>query len=129
MRGWIRSKTRIGPVLNGKVRYRNEQQCSSSSSFTSQEHTVSCVGVVKGVDRIFAGRERREQSFIKARPRQKLTVTLTSISIPTLEKMWVDIETQRSNDSKCIEASKAITRLLCHGQSSSSRKWERDPLQ
>ena len=26
-RGWIRSKTRIGPVLNIKVCYRDEQYC------------------------------------------------------------------------------------------------------
>ena len=36
----------------------------------------------------------------KARPRQKPTVTLTSISIPVLERKWVDIETQRSHDQK-----------------------------
>ena len=33
----------------------------------------------------------------KARPRQKPTVTLTSVSIPVRER-WTDIETQRSND-------------------------------
>ena len=52
----------------------------------------------------------------KARPRQKPTATLTSISIPVLERIWIDIETQRSNDQKCFEVSKAITRLLRHDQ-------------
>ena len=52
----------------------------------------------------------------KARPKQKPTVTLTSISIPVLERIWIDIETLRSNDQKCFEVSKAITRLLRHDQ-------------
>ena len=53
----------------------------------------------------------------KARPRQKPTVTLTSVSIPVLERKGIDIETQRSHDHKCYEVSKAITRLLRHDQS------------
>ena len=52
----------------------------------------------------------------EARPRQKPTVTLTSVSIPVLERKWVDTETQRSTRSKCFEVSKAITRLLRHDQ-------------
>ena len=48
----------------------------------------------------------------KARPRQKPTVTLTSLSVLVLNWKWIDIETQRSNDQKCCEVSKAITRLL-----------------
>ena len=52
----------------------------------------------------------------KARPRQKPTVTLTSVSILVLERKWRDIETQRSNDHTCFEVSKAITRLLRHDQ-------------
>ena len=53
----------------------------------------------------------------KARPRQKPTVMLTSVSMPVLERKWIDIETQRSHDHKCFEVSKAMTRLLCHDQS------------
>ena len=53
----------------------------------------------------------------KARPRQKHTVTLTSVSIPVLGRKWIDIETQRSHDHKCCEVSKAMTRLLRHNQS------------
>ena len=53
----------------------------------------------------------------KARPRQTPTVTLTSVSIPVLERKWIDIETQRSHDHKCYEVSKAINRLLRHDQS------------
>ena len=53
----------------------------------------------------------------KVRSRQKPTVTLTSVSIPFLQRKWIDIETQRSHDHKCCEVSKAITRLLRHDQS------------
>ena len=58
-----------------------------------------------------------EKPIDKARPRQKPTVTLTSISVYVLERIWVDIGTQRSNDHKCFEVSKAITRLLRHDES------------
>ena len=53
----------------------------------------------------------------KARPRQKPKGTLTSVSIPVLEREWINIETQRSHDHKCYEVSKAMTRLLRHDQS------------
>ena len=53
----------------------------------------------------------------KARPRQKPTVTLTSVSILVLERIWIDIETQRSHDQKCYEVPEAMTRLLRHDQS------------
>ena len=53
----------------------------------------------------------------KARPSEKPTVTLTSVSIPVLERIWIDIETQRSHDHKCYRVSKAITRLQRHDQS------------
>ena len=52
MRGLIRSKTRIGPVLNTKVCYRDEQysvEVQVPSLF--QDNTVSWVRIVNGVDR------------------------------------------------------------------------------
>ena len=49
-----------------------------------------------------------------ARPRQKPTVTLTSVSILVLERRWIDIETQKTNDQECFVVSKAVTRLLRH---------------
>ena len=48
------------------------------------------------------------------RPRQKATVTLTSVSFLVHERRWIDIETQRWNDHKCFEVSKAVARLLRH---------------
>ena len=44
-------------------------------------------------------------------------MTLTSVSVPILERKWIDIESQRSHDYKCHGVSKAITRLLRHDQS------------
>ena len=53
----------------------------------------------------------------KRRPRQKPTVTLISVSIPVLERKWMDIETQRSHDDKFYEEFEVRTRLLRHDQS------------
>ena len=55
--------------------------------------------------------------FAEARPRQKPTVTLSSVSIRVLERKGIDIDTQRSHDHECERVSKAITRLLRHDQS------------
>ena len=58
-----------------------------------------------------------EKPIAKARPKQKPTVTLTSVSIIVLERKWIDIETSRLHDHKCYEVSKAMTRLPRHDQS------------
>ena len=55
--------------------------------------------------------------IVEARPRQKSTVTLTSVSILVLERIWIDIETQRPHNHKCYGVSKAMTRLLRHDPS------------
>ena len=55
-------------------------------------------------------------SVTKARPKQKFSVTLTSVFILVCEKKSIDIETQRSHDQKYQQVSKAITRLLRHDQ-------------
>ena len=88
MRGWIRSKTRIGPVLNIKVFYRDEKYSTEvqvPSLF--QDNTVSWVRIVNGFDGYVTksmptAKEESTASakpIAKARPRQKPTVTLTSI--------------------------------------------------
>ena len=85
-----------------------------------QDRTASWVRIVNGVDKyvtesMLAKEDEdiaSEKPIAKARPRQKPTVTLTPVSIP----VRTDIETQRSNDQKCFDVSKAITRLLRHDQ-------------
>ena len=124
-RGWILKNTRIGPVLNIKVCYHDDRysiEVQIPSLF--QNNPVSWVGIVNGVDKYVTESmlTTKEEDIVsvkpiaKARPRQKPTVTLTSVSIPVLERDWIDIETQRSHDHKCYEVSKAITRLLRHDQ-------------
>ena len=126
VRRWIRKNTRIGPVLNIKVCHRDDRysiEVQIPSLF--EDKTVSWVRIANGVDKYVTESmltEKEEDTaswkpIAEARPRQKLTVTLTSVSIPVLERKWIDIETQRSHDHKCYEVSKAINRLLRHDQS------------
>ena len=109
VRGWIRKNTRTGPVFNIKVCYQNERysiEVQVPSLF--QDDTVSWVRIVIGVDRYVTESmpTAKEEDIAsrkptaEARPRQKPTVTLTSVSIPVLERKWIDIETQRSHDQK-----------------------------
>ena len=112
VRGWIRSNTRIGPVFDFKG-YRYEQysiEVQVPSLF--QDDTVSWVRIVSGFDKYVTESmlTKKEEDIAsvkpigKARPRQMPTVTLTSISIPVLERIWFDIETQRSNDQKVFRS-------------------------
>ena len=109
VRGWIRKNTRIRPVLNIKVCYRDDRyriEVQIPSLF--QDHTVSYV-----TESMLSAKEEdiaSEKPIAKARPRQKLTVTLTSVSILVTGRKWIDFETQRSHNHKCHEVSKAITR-------------------
>ena len=52
-----------------------------------------------------------------ARPRQMPTVTLTSISIPVLERIWIDIETPTKRSKVFFECQKQSPRLLRHDPS------------
>ena len=126
VRGWILKNMRIGPVLNMKVCYHDDRyiiEVQVPSLF--QDNTASWVRIVNGVvsyvtESMPTAKEEDIASgkpIAEARPRQKPTVTLTSVSIPVLEKKWIDIETQRSHDHKCCGVSTAITRLLRHDQS------------
>ena len=126
VRGWIRKDTRIGPVLNILVCYRDDRysiEVQVPSLF--HDDTVSWVRIVNVIDGYVTESmpsAREEDTALgkpiaKARPRQKPTVTLTSVSIPVLERKWIDVETQRSHDQKCYEVSKVVTRLLRHDES------------
>ena len=123
---WILKNTRIGPVLNIKVcchddRYSVEVQIQS----LFEDNTFSWVRIMNCVDTyVKESMLTKKEEYIasvnpiaKARPRQKPTGTLTSVSIPVLERKWIDIGTQRSHDHKSYEVSKAMTRLLRHDQS------------
>ena len=80
-----------------------------------EDQTASWVRIVNGVDKfVTESMPTQEEENIasvkpiaKARPRQKPTVTLASVSIPVHERRWRDIETQRSHDHKCFEVATA----------------------
>ena len=60
------------------------------------------VRIVSGIDRYVTESMliRKEEDIAlgkpiaEARPRRKPTVTLTSVSIPVLQRKWIDMETQ-----------------------------------
>ena len=52
----------------------------------------------------------------KARPRLKLAVTLSSVSIPLHERKWIDINPEEFDHDR-FTVSEAMMRLLRHGQS------------
>ena len=90
-----------------------------------QDSAVSWVGIVNGVDLCVtepdADHERRGRSFgrnplLKQDQERSPQFTLTSVSVPVLGRIWIDIETQRSHDHKRCRVSKATTRLLRHDQ-------------
>ena len=114
------------PVLNIKVCYHDDRhsiEVQVPSLF--QDNTVSWVRIVNGVDKYVTESmpTAKEEDIgsgkpiAKDKPRQKHTVTLTSVSILVLDRTWIDIETQRSHDHECERVSKAITRLPRHDQS------------
>ena len=177
IRGWILKNTRIGPVLNIKVCYRDDRYSSEvqiptspcplhplplpsrppvlrkprptpmmngtlSSMLTAsprllvaptavaqpadaalfEDNAASWVRIVTGVDKyvtesMLTKKEEdiaSEKPIAKARPRQKPTVTLTSVSVPVRERKWIDIGLQRVTRSWVLWS---ITRLLRHDQS------------
>ena len=123
--GWIVKSTRIGPVLNIKGCHHDDRysiEVLVQSLF--QDRTASWVRIVNGVDKcvtesMLTKKEKdiaAVKPIAKARPRQKPTLTLTSVSTLVRERKLIDIETQRSHDHKCFDVSKAIIRLLRHDQ-------------
>ena len=88
IRGWIFKNTRIGPVLTQKVCCQDDRYCIEvqvPSLF--QDNNVSWVRIVNGVDKYVTESmlTRTEEDIAswkpmaKARPRQKPTLTLTSL--------------------------------------------------
>ena len=88
VRGWILKNTRIGAVLNIKVNY-HDNRCSMEVQIPSlfQDNTASWVRTVHGVDKYVTEsmltKKEEDRALGKpianARPRQKPTVTLTSV--------------------------------------------------
>ena len=107
VRGWILLNTKIGTVLDVKVclhqkRYGIEIMIES----LFRDRTVSWVRIVNGNNKYV--NETSETIFLenvehrvagkpvaKAKPRPKLAVTLSHISIPFRERKWIDINPER----------------------------------
>ena len=137
IRGWI-LKIRGSAQSWTKVCYHDDRysiEVQVPSLF--QDNTVSWGRIVNGVDTyvtesMLTTKEVDKASgkpIAKARPRQKPTVTLTSVSILVLERKWIDIETQRSHDQKCYEVSKSHDPIATTWSVSPSRKGRSNPLQ
>ena len=98
VRGWIRKDTRIGPVLNIEVCHLEDQytiEVQIPSLF--RDNSASCIAIVNGVDKYVTEsmltKEEEDlasgKTVAKARPRQKPTVTLTSVSTPVRERTTI----------------------------------------
>ena len=94
---------RIGPVMNIKACYHDDRYSNEvlvQSLF--QDRTASSVTIVNGVDKYVTEsmltKGRRGNSFGEthclSKTTTEATVTLTSVSIPVLERKWIDIETR-----------------------------------
>ena len=64
----------------------------------------------------FEHKEVTEKPVAKATPQLKPPMTLSPVSIPILERKWIDIDTQPF-DQNCFAVSTAMIRLLRHGAS------------
>ena len=103
-RGWIRSNTKIGQVLDAKIYPHEGRYCADimiESLFKDQ--TDSWVRVVKGITKYVTETSEEipvenVQLFIstgrpvvRAKPRPKLGVNLSTTYVPIHERKWIDI--------------------------------------
>ena len=123
--GWIIGNMKIGPVLDVKVCLHQERygvEILIESLF--RDGTASWVRIVNGINEYVietsetislenAEHRATGRPVAKARPRLKLAVTLSSISIPLRERKWIDVIPERFRQD-CFEVSKAMIRLLRH---------------
>ena len=106
MKGWIRGNTMIGPVLDVKVCfYQGRYGVEIMIESLFRDRTVSWVRIVNGINGYVietseeipvASVDNRctGKPVAKAKPRPKLTFTLTLVSVPHRErpKSWSSIE-------------------------------------
>ena len=126
--GWVLGNAKIGPVLDVKglsSSRRHGIEISIESLF--QEGTASWVRIVNGIDKYVTETSEtiylenvehraKRKPVAKARPRPKLGVTLSPISLPTRDRKWIDINPWRFRQD-CFAVSKVMIRLLRHGTS------------
>ena len=125
-RGWIRSITKIGPVIEVKL-YPHEGSCCICIMIESlfRDRSVSWARNVNGINKYVTETSEEiptenVELFIstgkllaKAKPRPNPVVDLSSHSIPIDERKWIDVDAQPL-DHSCFEVSKFMTRTLRH---------------
>ena len=128
-RRWIRSNTKIGPVLDAKL-YPHEGRCCIDIMIESlsKDKTVSWVRFGHGFNKYVTETSQKNpienvQLFIstgklvaKAKPRPKSVVNLSSNCALICERIWIDIDPQPFYHS-CFAVSKFMTRSLRHDSS------------
>ena len=124
MRGWIRGNTKIGQVLDVKVCYHQRRYCVDvviESFFFFGDKTVSWVRIVNGINKyvtetseeipVTSVENRGTGKLVaKVKPRPKLALTLSRVSIPLRERKWIDVNPGAYSHG-CFEVSKFMVRL------------------
>ena len=127
-RGWIRSNTKIGTVLNVKLHPREGRDCIDimiESLF--KDRTVSWIHMVNGINKYVT--ETSEEipienvelfmstgklvAKVKSKPKSFVN---SSVNVPVRERKWRDIGPQPF-DRSCFEVSKFMTKTLRHESS------------
>ena len=128
VKGWIHGNTKIGPVLDVIVCHHQGRygvEIMIESLFV--DLTCSWVRIVNGINKYVT--EMSEETHVesigerstgklvaKARPQQTSNSTLSLVSIPYLERKWIDVE-PGTFVQNCLEVSKLMIRLLRHDDS------------
>ena len=124
-RGWIRSKTKIGPVLEVTL-CPHEGRCCIDIMIESlfNDRTVSWVRIVNGINKYVTETseeiptENVEAVINTGKPEAKAkhkprSVVNSNVNVPILERKWTDIGPQPF-DHSCFQVSKFMTRTLRH---------------
>ena len=115
-RGWIRSNTKIGPVLDVKLHPHEGRYCIDimiDSLFRDQ--TVSWIRILNCINEYVTETSEEIQSenvdssfstgepLAKANPKPR-SVVFSFVNVPILERKWIDIDPQPF-DRCCFEVS------------------------
>ena len=118
MRGWIRGKTKNGPVLDVKVcdhEGRYGVEIMIESLFRDRTVQVYWVRIVNGINKYVTETSEEipiasvekggtRKPVAKAKPRPKPTFTLTLVSVLYHERKWTDVDPGHFSQD-CFEVS------------------------
>ena len=128
-RRWIRSNTKIGPVLDAKLYPHEGRYCIDIMiESLSKDKTVSWVRIGNGINKYVTDTSQKKsienvqlltstgKLVAKAKPRPKSVVNLSTNCVLICERVWIDIDPQPFYHS-CFAVSKFMTRSLRHDSS------------